>query len=260
MNKLKPRTIKALFAAIISAAVPVAAVASSNPFGSLRGCHEVSDQTLSHMRGRYVAFGKVAYFGVEMQTVWTTASGTVLHSGADFQIDLSHSTPTVGYSTSTSIHNPNNATPHGPPSGDTPPTTGQGVVQTIQVSSNGNTATNNIGVDVTDQALTNGIGAGAKNSTTAVNGMSAQATVNKDGSLVTEITVPGEGAVRQVIMGNSLASGMFQNVMLSGPSNQVQNNLVVTVGVNPSSGARPVVSIPLTNMLGTMMGVPRIGG
>lgn len=260
MNKLKPRTIKVLFVAAVSAGIPVAAVASSNPFGGLRGCHEVSDQTLSHMRGRYIAFGKVAYFGVEMQTVWTTASGTVLHSGADFQIDLSHSTPTVGYSTSTSIQNPNNATPHGPPSGDTPPTTGQGVVQTIQVSSNGNTATNNIGVDVTDQTLTNGIGAGATNSTTAVNGMSAQATVNKDGSLVTDVVVPGEGEVRQVITGSSIARGMFQNVLLSGPSNQVQNNLMITLGVTPLSGAKTGGTIPLRNMIGTMMGVPRIGG
>ncbi|MHB1951520.1 MAG: hypothetical protein ACYCQK_08595 [Acidiferrobacteraceae bacterium] len=261
MNILKPRTMQALFAAL-SMAIPVAAVASFNPLAGLESCHEVSDHTLSHMRGRYIAFGRVAYFGVEMDTQWTTVAGAVIHSGADIQVDLSHGAPKIGYSTSTSIQNPNNAHPNGPTPAGTPLTTGEGVVQTIQVSSDGNTASNDVQVAVTDQAPNPTLGAGLKSSTTVANGMSAQASIQKDGSLVTDVMVPGAGEVRQVITGSSIAKGLFQNVILSGPSNQVQNNLMITLGVSPLSGTKTgtVPTAPLRNIMGTLMGVPRIGG
>ena len=261
MRALKSRTIRILFATACVGSLPVAAHASPNPFGSLSGCHEVSDQTLAHMRGRFVTDGKVAYFGVEMQTMWNTAGGARLSSGVDFSIDLSHSTPQVGYSTTTNIVNPNNQTASGPPSGDAPSTLGQGVEQRIQVSSDNNTATNNVTVNVTNQGLVNPPGMGNRHSITSSNGMSAVASVTEGGDLVTEIQVPGEGEVKQVISGSSLAAGMLQNVLLSGPSNQVQNSLTVTLGVNPSVGHGIVGgAVPLGNVLGTMMGVPRIGG
>ncbi|MHB1529082.1 MAG: hypothetical protein ACYCXT_06615 [Acidiferrobacteraceae bacterium] len=260
MRALKSRTIRILFATVCVGSLPVAAQASLNPFSGLRGCHEVSDQTLAHMRGRFVADGQVAYFGVEMQTVWTTAGGATLNSGVDFSIDLSHSKPQVGYSTTTNIVNPHNQTANGPPSGDAPSTLGQGVEQRIQVSSDNNTATNNVTVNVTNQGLVNPLGTGNRDSITSSNGMSAVASVTAGGDLVTEVQVPGEGEVKQVISNSNLAGGMLQNVLLSGPSNQVQNSLTVTLGVNPSAGRGVGGPVQFGNVLGTMMGVPRIGG
>lgn len=236
--------------------------AATGPFASLSGCPTVSDHVLDRMRGRYVSFGQVQYFGVQMQTVWTTASGSVMTSGVTLGFQFGHKGPRMGYTVATGISQGSQGHPQNKvdPSLKTSTLgTSQGVTQVIQLAADGNTATNNVVVNVTNTAQSGPVSTSDAPSTLEHNGIRITAGA-ADNGIGTDIVVPGQGEVRQQISGNALAAGVLQNIFLASGYNQVQNTLMLTLGVKPGTVASPGSGPAIGAALGTMMGIPRVGG
>jgi len=214
------------------------------------------------MRGRYVSFGEVQYFGVQMQTVWTTSNGSVMTSGVTLGFQFGHKGPQMGYSVATDI----TKDPHGnalnkdePPQKTSTLGTSQGVTQVIQLAADGNTATNNVVVNVTNSPESGPTSTSDASHTLQSNGIRVTAGAANNG-IGTDIVVPGQGEVKQQISGNALAAGVLQNIFLASGYNQVQNTLMLTLGVKPGVGPSIGSTPAIGAALGTMMGIPRIGG
>lgn len=261
MNKHMIAVASQAFLAAMSLTYGALAHAAPGPFSSLSSCPIVPDHVLSTMRGRYVSFGQVQYFGVQMQTVWTTSNGSVMTSGVNLGFQFGHQGPQVGYSVATDItKGPNaNAPKDEPPQKTSTLGTSQGVTQVIQLAADGNTATNNVVVNVTNSPESRPTSTSDASHTLDSNGIQITAGAANNG-IGTDIVVPGQGEVKQQISGNALAAGVLQNIFLASGYNQVQNTLMLTLGVKPGVGPNIGNAPAIGAALGTMMGIPRIGG
>ncbi|MCD9568226.1 hypothetical protein [Pseudomonas protegens] len=224
-----------LAAACLAAALP--AHAGFKPI-------EVQDQELSQLRGRYVMPGRIISFGIVMSSTWRNASGDLIGASSTLQIQQSTVTPQF-YVTTINQAGSGNAISQGSGSviGGAGLGTGQGVTQVVRAAGDGNSAYNNVSINVSEanqapvsstppgQALLNGqtiTGSNAAGSVavSAINGgiqMAILASSNQGNTL------------QQVAQGN-----VMQNTRLLGNSNLV-NNLtqlnVVLKNNGPSSGA-----------------------
>lgn len=232
--------------------------AAEGPFASLRGCATVPDRVLAHMRGRYVGFGEVQYFGVRMETQWTTANGTVMSSAVNLGIHAGPGNgPTIGYQVHTSV-TPGTGTGNEGGQGTNVGTNigGQGVTQVIQLASDGNAANNSVAIDVTDASHVSGEPSGVSDGTGSAGGGGILVTAGVNGNGVgTSIVVPGQGRVTQQLAAGS--GGLMQNVMLTSAMNQVQNNLTLTLGLAPGASLGDH-GIP-NEVLHTTLGLPGAG-
>ncbi|WP_236185838.1 hypothetical protein [Pseudomonas protegens] len=224
-----------LAAACLAAALP--AHAGFKPI-------EVQDQELSQLRGRYVMPGRIISFGIVMSSTWRNASGDLIGASSTLQIQQSTVTPQF-YVTTINQAGSGNAISQGSGNviGGAGLGTGQGVTQVVRAAGDGNSAYNNVSINVSEanqapisstppgQALLNGqtiTGSNAAGSVavSAINGgiqMAILASSNQGNTL------------QQVAQGN-----VMQNTRLLGNSNLV-NNLtqlnVVLKNNGPSSGA-----------------------
>ncbi len=224
-----------LAAACLAAALP--AHAGFKPI-------EVQDQELSQLRGRYVMPGRIISFGIVMSSTWRNASGDLI--GATSSLQIQQSTVTPQFYVTTISQTGNGSTPSqgsGNVIGGAGLGTGQGVTQVVRAAGDGNSAYNNVSINVSEanqapglssnpgQALLSGqtitgSNAAGSVSVSAINGgiqMAILASANQGGTL------------QQVGQGNVL-----QNTRLLGNSNLV-NNLtqlnVVLQNNGPSKGA-----------------------
>lgn len=228
-----------LAAACLAAALP--AHAGFTPI-------EIQDSELSQMRGRYVMPGRIISFGVVMSSTWRNASGDLI--GATSTLQIQQSTVTPQFYVTTISQTGNGSTPTsgtGNVIGGAGLGTGQGVTQTVRAAGDGNSAYNNVSINVTEAnqapALVPGQGQVLISGQT-ITGSNAAGTVSVSAA---------NGGIQMAILANSnqgntlqqVAQGnLLQNTRLLGDSNMV-NNLtqlnVVLRNNGPSSGAWTVI-------------------
>lgn len=196
------------------------------------------------MRGRYVMPGRIISFGVVMSSTWRNASGDLI--GATSTLQIQQSTVTPQFYVTTISQTGNGSTPTsgtGNVIGGAGLGTGQGVTQTVRAAGDGNSAYNNVSINVTETnqapALVPGQGQVLISGQT-ITGSNAAGTVSVSAA---------NGGIQMAILANSnqgntlqqVAQGnLLQNTRLLGDSNMV-NNLtqlnVVLRNNGPSSGA-----------------------
>lgn len=115
---------------------------------------ELKDSEMAELRGRYVMPGRIISFGIVMSSTWTNAIGDTITGKASMQVDSSTLTPqfyvqTTG-SSGTGTHQ-NTGT--GNVVGGAGLGTGTGVTQSVRTAGDGNTAYNNVGINVTENGF-----------------------------------------------------------------------------------------------------------
>ncbi|MGB3392681.1 MAG: hypothetical protein WA956_05155 [Stenotrophomonas sp.] len=218
-------SIRTTVPALLALAFALPAHAGEGPVPG-RGLHEIPDPELNLMRGRYTVGGNaVAWFGVTMISVWQAANGQRLQGGLTLGMDFSKGKPSVSFTPSVSIT-----------AADAPlPGTGtrsidgsglgnvSGLVQSVQVAGDGNTASNVLQLNVRDDGVVpeqrGGVGADARlqvGNATAVAGFDGNAAQ-------LELSVDGQGAVRQWLRSGSVG----QSIQLMADGQQAGNRLQV---------------------------------
>jgi hypothetical protein len=199
---------------------------------------EVKDSELAELRGRYVMPGRIISFGIVMSSTWTNAVGDSITGKATMQIDSSTITPqfyvqtTGGTGTGTG-----QTTGTGTVTGGAGLGTGQGVVQSVRAAGDGNTATNNVGININENGLApaNLVQSGqvlvAGGTVTGTSGAGNVSVSAANGGLQMAIQANHNqgNTVQQIGAGNVL-----QGTVLQGNSNFVNNmtQLNVVMGSN----------------------------
>ncbi|VTQ04676.1 Uncharacterised protein [Pseudomonas aeruginosa] len=119
------------------------------PASDLFAPAELSDQELSHLRGRYVLPGRIVSFGVTMSSTWQNASGQVLGARVDLQVRQNLARPVLNV---TLVDRPGNAPPpvagNGQVLGGAGLAQTQGVSQSIRTAGDHNSASNGVSIEV----------------------------------------------------------------------------------------------------------------
>ncbi|ROL77042.1 hypothetical protein BLX41_12835, partial [Pseudomonas protegens] len=204
----------------------------------------IQDQELSQLRGRYVMPGRIISFGIVMSSTWRNASGDLI--GATTSLQIQQATIKPEFYVSTITQTGNGTTP--PPGtgnviGGAGLASGQGVTQSVRAAGDGNSAYNDISINVTEAnqapALAAGVGQALMSGQTITgsNAAGSVAVSALNGGIQMAIQANGNqgNALQQVAQGN-----LLQNTQLMGNSNLV-NNLtqlnVVLRNNGPSTGA-----------------------
>ncbi|WP_445178218.1 hypothetical protein [Pseudomonas sp. McL0111] len=197
---------------------------------------EVQDQELSQLRGRYVMPGRIISFGIVMSSTWRNASGDLI--GAATSMQLQASTIKPEFYVSTIKEHGNGTTPDvgtGNIIGGAGLNSSQGVTQSVRAAGDGNTASNNVAINVSEanqppaivpaqgQALMAGQTIGGSN---AAGSVAVSAT---NGGVQMAIQASGNQgtALQQVAQG-----GLLQNTRLLGSANVVNNMTQLNVVLN----------------------------
>jgi hypothetical protein len=205
---------------------------------------EIKDQELAQLRGRYVMPGRIISFGVVMSSTWRNASGDVIGATSSMQIQATTIKPE--FYVSTIKIDGNGTTPDqgtGSVIGGAGLATSQGVTQSVRAAGDGNTAYNNVSIDVKEAnqapALVPGQGQAlmAGQTITGSNAAGSVAVSATGGGIQMAIQASGNQgtALQQVAQG-----GLLQNTRLLGNSNMVNNLTQLNVVLNnngPSAGA-----------------------
>ncbi len=190
----------------------------------------LTNPELAEMRGRFVAAdNRVMYFGVEMITQWQTSSGTM--SGAlTVGIDRAGGRPTITFAPTVTIEgSPSVATSgtHTVAGNNTDDT--RGVRQQIQVAGNDNRAANHFDVSIEPH----------RGGTASSGGSNVE--TQQGGAVVTSgLSDGGRQAGVTMQLGNSRVFQGFQSgnatqsIQLAGDHQVVNNQLRLTVGIDPS--------------------------
>jgi len=226
-----------LAAACLVTSIPAYANAGFKPI-------EIKDQELSELRGRYVMPGRIISFGIVMSSTWRNASGDLI--GATSSMQIQQSTIKPEFYVSTIKETGNGSTPSqgtGNVIGGAGLATTQGVTQSVRAAGDGNTAYNNVAIDV-------------KEANQAPALVPAQGQLLMSGQTITGSNAAGSVAVSATGGGIQMAiqasnnqgaalqqvahGGLLQNTRLLGNSNLVNNLTQLNVVLNnngPSTGA-----------------------
>ncbi len=215
---------------------------------------DVSDQELSEMRGRFIRQGRPIYFGISMQSQWSTAGGEIINAGMNIGINLRKDIATENMVTidvnlddtgqaPAEIISESNSNLGGLDST-------QGVAQAISVAGDDNQAHNKAYMTIhfvspelaaksgekvfyfggksldTSQNITE-ITKPTTTSQVGKNGVVTSAFVDENGVGV-KIEVPNQGSAMQLLRSKSDSregSGLFQTVQVEGSANRVTNRL-----------------------------------
>ena len=226
-----------LAVACLAATFPALANAGFKPI-------EVKDQELAQLRGRYVMPGRIISFGIVMSSTWRNASGELIGATTSMQIQQSTITPEFYVSTisqtgdgTTPSHGTGNIT------GGAGLSTTQGVTQSVRAAGDGNTAYNNVSINVKEASH-----APALSPAQGQMLMSGQTITGSNGAGSIAVSAKG-GGVQMAIQANdnqgsslqqAAHGGLLQNTRLLGNSNQVNNLTQLNVVLNnngPSAGA-----------------------
>lgn len=189
--------------------------------------HEIPDQELGQMRGRYtVGGGAVAWFGVTMISTWQTATGQSLQGmltlGMAFGKD---GIPKVSFTPSVSITAANAPLPDA--SGRSIDGSGldnvSGLLQSVQVAGDGNRAGNALLLNVRDDGVVPQSQDGGVAHASARQG-DASAVAGFDGNAAQlQLQVEGMGTVQQWLRSGSVG----QSIQLMADGQQANNRLQV---------------------------------
>lgn len=188
---------------------------------------EVKDQEMSQLRGRYVMPGRIISFGIVMNTTWQNASGDVIGATGTLQIQQSTIKPQFyvsTYSVTGDGSTPTQGT--GTVVGGAGLATSQGVTQSVRAAGDGNTAYNNVSINVSEanNAPPSGMPVGqilaSGGSITGVSGAGSVKISSVGGGLQMAISAANNqgNTVQQIAQG-----GVLQNTTLLGGSNMVSN-------------------------------------
>ena len=213
---------------------------------------DVSDEELAEMRGRFIRQGRPVYFGISMQSQWSTAGGEIITAGMNVGINLRKDVATdnmvtidVDLGDTGQAAEEITATPNSNLGGlDST----QGVAQAISVAGDDNQAHNKtymtlrfISPELAEKAggkvfYFGGKSLATSQKTTEItkttsnvgqNGVVTTAFVDENGVGV-KIEVPNQGAAMQLLRGksgNREGSGFLQSIQLQGNSNRIINQL-----------------------------------
>lgn len=229
-------------AACLAASFPTLAHAGFKPI-------EIKDSELSELRGRYVMPGRIISFGVVMSSTWRNASGDVIGASSSMQIQASTVKPQFYVST---VNEPgsggkghSNQQGTGNIYGGAALNNTQGITQSVRAAGDGNTAYNNVAIDVKEAAsapaaLTPPPGSQVLTAGNTINASNAAGSIaisaNSGGIQMAIAANNNQGsALQQVAQG-----GLLQNTRLLGSSNMVSNLTQLNVVLNnngPSPGA-----------------------
>lgn len=244
-NSIGPGMTLAVAASLIS----MSSMAHANDHEVVPGMVVVPDPALAVMRGKYVASTtQVVYFGVQMQSNWTTPDGSMLSAGANVTVNLTNTTPSVTFYPTANLVTAD------PVNGDTLiDTTGRtitssgvdnisGVTQSVQLAGDYNSTKNLTRVNIlsevpVDEALDNGIDSASfeyNNDGVIMSGYSAL----EDNSAVVHLEVDGQGVAEQSIRGTvpgANGKGVYQTIVVLGDRHRISNQLDMSVVVRNES-------------------------
>ncbi len=257
MNRLMKRVNSSVLVLAINALPTTLALASqlAPEEQAFKGRTELSDTSLSNMRGSFISADQILYFGVEMYTQWHTSSGDTYGASLNIGIDRSTNKVRPTITVISNVNGPNGSNGTAGSSSRQPSGGGlnqvQGVSQVVQTTGNRNGVSNNIGIDVSTQRPTM-VGAsdpspGNRTYVDSKTGATAQTFVNGNGAGVS-ISVPMQGTASQ-----SVASmiGMQQRAQVFGDANTIQNQLNMVIQVQPNSTAN---TLNMSDLLQTVRG------
>ncbi|WP_339438870.1 hypothetical protein [Pseudomonas sp. EA_15y_Pfl1_P104] len=197
---------------------------------------ELKDSEMAELRGRYVMPGRIISFGIVMSSTWTNAIGDTITGKASMQVDSSTITPqfyvqTTG-SAGTGTHQ-NTGT--GNVVGGAGLGTGTGVTQSVRTAGDGNTAYNNVGINVTEN------GFAPSNIVQSGHVLVAGGTVSGDSAAGRVSVSANNGGLQMAIQGNhnqgnsrqQIGGGqVLQGTVLTGDRNVVTNMTQLNVVMN----------------------------
>ncbi|MGO4004006.1 MULTISPECIES: hypothetical protein [Pseudomonas] len=229
-------------AACLAASLPTLAHAGFKPI-------EIKDSELSELRGRYVMPGRIISFGVVMSSTWRNASGDMIGASTSMQIQASTVKPQFYVST---VNEPGSGNKGHSQSQGTGNIYGgaalsstQGVTQSVRAAGDGNTAYNNVAIDVKEASSAPAPLAPPPGSQVLTAGNTINAS-NAAGSIAISAN---SGGIQMAIAANNnqgstlqqvAQGGLLQNTRLLGDSNMVNNLTQLNVVLNnngPSPGA-----------------------
>ncbi|MBU2738107.1 hypothetical protein [Acidithiobacillus concretivorus] len=209
----------------------------------------VSDQALSKIVGRGVIGGTIVYFGVEMQTNWTSEnSQTPMRSTMNVALNSSGNIflPTITYSVNGNLPQATQSSNNHVDGSGLNNT--KGVTQAIQIAGNSNSIQNGMTLNVvkgTPNTPTSGTAL-----TEGVNNINNTTTMTVQNGQLSMAINNGGASVRQGIGPN----GLFQIAQVGTNLNIIQNQMKLTLGVNQNKVNTQNIA-QLQSILGSMRGL-----
>jgi hypothetical protein len=215
---------------------------------------EIKDQELSELRGRYVMPGRIISFGIVMSSTWRNASGDLI--GATTTMQIQQSTIKPEFYVSTITESGNGSTPtqgSGNVIGGAGLATTQGVTQSVRAAGDGNSAYNNVSIDVKE----------ARHAPALVPAqgqllMSGQTISGSNAAGSVAVSATGGGIQMAIQANNNQGSalqqvaqgGLLQNTRLLGDSNLVSNLTQLNVVLNNNGASTGALDCNLTQLKG----------
>ena len=194
----------------------------------------VPDPVLAKVVGKGVIGGKIVYFGVEMQTNWTSTVGkTPMSMSSNLNVALNSNgttfMPTITYSTQGTMPGQvANPASHVDGSGLQ---NIQGVTQAIQIGGNDNSVQNGMSLNVIK-------GAPSTNATPAGENVMSNYGTTQTGNVTMKV-LPGQLSMLVDNGANTIqqgigSNGIFQMAQVQSNLNAIQNSMKLTLGVDPA--------------------------
>lgn len=215
---------------------------------------EIKDQELSELRGRYVMPGRIISFGIVMSSTWRNASGDLI--GATTTMQIQQSTIKPEFYVSTITESGNGSTPtqgSGNVIGGAGLATTQGVTQSVRAAGDGNSAYNNVSIDVKEASHAPAL--------VPAQGqllMSGQTISGSNAAGSVAVSATGGGIQMAIQASNNQGSalqqvaqgGLLQNTRLLGDSNLVSNLTQLNVVLNNNGASAGALDCNLTQLKG----------
>jgi len=229
----------------LAASVPAYASSAFKPI-------ELKDSEMAELRGRYVMPGRIISFGIVMSSTWRNASGDLIGASTSMQLQAATVKPEFYVQTIKEHGNGSTlATGTGTISGGAGLNSSQGVTQSVRAAGDGNTANNNVAINVKEanqapalapaqgQALMAGQTIGGSNAAGSV------AVSANGGGVQMAIQAAGNqgSALQQVAQG-----GLLQNTRLLGSANVVNNMTQLNVVLNNNGTSAGALDCNLTQL------------
>lgn len=197
---------------------------------------ELKDSEMAELRGRYVMPGRIISFGIVMSSTWTNAIGDTITGKASMQVDSSTLTPQFYVQTTGSAGaGTHQNTGAGNVVGGAGLGTGTGVTQSVRAAGDGNTAYNNVGINVTEN------GFAPSNTVQSGQVLVAGGTISGDSAAGRVSVSANNGGLQMAIQGNhnqgnslqQMGGGqVLQGTVLTGDRNFVTNMTQLNVVMN----------------------------
>jgi len=204
-----------------------------------RGLKEIPDPELNLMRGRYTVGGNnVAWFGVTMISQWQGANGATVQGALTLGMDFRQGgTPRLSFQPSVQVTAADAPLPD--TAGRSIDSSGlanaSGLVQSVQVAGDGNTARNITTLTVRDGAVPAAADSGARAVQVQQGGASASAVLDGNQARLL-LQIDGQGLVQQWIRNGSVGQG----IALSGDGQSASNRLQLEMVRNTVAGNLPL--------------------